>query len=103
MNETTPMPTDAPNRWRMYAGSTSIPARKVRTIDAKAATNVSQSWLSKMQYVPCRHTESQLDQCDGHADFYGDHAREECECHEHRSEFDSVQPGLLTASAKTIR
>ena len=46
------MPTDAPNRCLMYAGSTSIPARKVRTIDAKAATNVSQSWLWREKTPP---------------------------------------------------
>ena len=35
--------------------------------------------------------------------FDGDHARDEHDCHEHRCEFDGVQPGLLTRVAKTIR
>src|SRR5437764_1400585 len=42
-NETTPIDSDAQNRSRKSSGSTSAPAKKVRTIDAKLAMKTSQS------------------------------------------------------------
>ena len=52
MKDTIPIPTEAVRRRRMYAGSTSIPARNVRTMEANAAMNVSQSWLWKSKALP---------------------------------------------------
>jgi hypothetical protein len=45
----------------MYAGSTSIPARKVRTIDANLAMKSSQSWGRQVEGVPGDDAERELE------------------------------------------
>jgi len=42
-NETIPSPSEGPSRRRIYAGSTSIPARNVSTIEPNWAMKTSQS------------------------------------------------------------
>ena len=71
------MPTEASSRRRMYAGSTSMPARNVSTIDAKDAMKSSHCCGVQVEDVPDDDAERQLDQRDGDAELDRDDARDE--------------------------
>ena len=76
MNETRPIASDAPRRSRKSSGSTSAPARKVRTIEAKLAMNTSQSVFGvQVEHVAGEDAEPELEQRDRDPDLDRDHAR----------------------------